>query len=324
MSLLVQKFGGSSVADAEKLLHVAHITKEAHDAGNDVIVVVSAQGDTTDRLLQKAREVSPKPAPREVDALLSAGEQVSAALTAMALRVLGVDAVSLSAWQLPIRTDGAHGDAQITDVGLTRVAEELERGRVVVATGFQGIDDSGDVTTLGRGGSDYSAVALAAAFGAERCVIYTDVDGVYTADPRICPTARRLSCVSCEDMYALARAGAQVLHDKCVRLAHSRGVKIEVRSCGTDSVGTHVVPEEAGSGVTGVTCRVSGRSSFAMVTLVGRRLPSLLLEKEAILALNAAGIVVHGIDAGERTLTLYVAPPYAHEAVCAVHDAIIK
>ena len=324
MSLLVQKFGGSSVADAEKLLHIAHIAKEAHDAGNDVIVVVSAQGDTTDRLLQKAREVSPSPMPREADALLSAGEQVSAALTAMALKELGVDAVSLNAWQLPIRTDGSHGDAQITEIGFARVTEEIARGRVVVVTGFQGIDASGDVTTLGRGGSDYSAVALAAAFGAEKCVIYTDVDGVYTADPRLCPTARRLPCISCEDMYALARAGAQVLHDKCVRLALSRGVEIEVRSCAADSAGTRVVPQEAGCGVTGVTCHVSERESFAVVTLVGRRLPSLRLEKDAILALNAAGIVVHGIDAGDRTLTLYVAPTRACEAMHVIHDAIIK
>lgn len=324
MSLLVQKFGGSSVADAEKLLHIAHITKEAHAAGNDVIVVVSAQGDTTNRLLQKAREISPSPTPRETDALLCVGEQASAALTAMALKGLGVDAISLNAWQLPIRADGVHEDAQITEIGFARVSEEMARGRVVVVTGFQGIDASGDVATLGRGGSDYSAVALAAAFGADRCVIYTDVDGVYTADPRLCPTARRLPCVSCGDMYALARAGAQVLHDKCVRLALSRGVVIEVRSCEKDSVGTRIVPEEAGSGVTGVTCRVSERDTFAVVTLVGRRLPSLRLEKDAILALNAVGIVVHGIDAGERTLTLYVAPPRACEAMRVVHDAIIK
>ena len=323
MSLLVQKFGGSSVADAEKLLHIAHIAKDAHDAGNDVIVVVSAQGDTTDQLLQKAREVSSSPAPREVDALLSAGEQVSAALTAMALQELGVDAVSLSAWQIPIHTDGTHGDAQITDVAPSRIAEEMARGRVVVVTGFQGMDTSGDVTTLGRGGSDYSAVALAVALGAEKCVIYTDVDGVYTADPRLCPTARRLPSISCEDMYALARAGAQVLHDKCVRLALLRGVVVEVRSCEADSAGTRVVPEEAGCGVTGVTCRVSERETYAVVTLVGRRLPSLRLEKDAILALNAAGIVVHGIDAGKRTLTLYVAPSHACEAMCAIHDAIL-
>ena len=324
MSLLVQKFGGSSVADAEKLLHIAHITKEAHDAGNDVIVVVSAQGDTTDRLLEKAKEISPSPAAREADALLSAGEQISAALTAMALKELGVDAVSLNAWQVPIRADGAHGDGQIKEVGFARIAEETARGRVVVVTGFQGINASGDVATLGRGGSDYSAVALSAAFGAEKCVIYTDVDGVYTADPRLCPTAQRLPCISCEDMYALARAGAQVLHDKCVALARSRGVVMEVRSCEANSVGTRVVPEEAGCGVAGVTCHASERDAFAVVTLVGRRLPSLRLEKDAILALNAAGIFVHGIDAGERTLTLYVAPPRAREAMCAIHDTIIK
>ena len=324
MSLLVQKFGGSSVADAEKLLHIAHIAKDAHDAGNDVIVVVSAQGNTTDRLLQKAREVSSRPEPREMDALISAGEQVSAALTAMALKELGADAISLSAWQLPIRTDGAHGDAQITEIALARVAEELAQGRVVVVTGFQGIDASGDVTTLGRGGSDYSAVALAVALGAEKCVIYTDVDGVYTADPRLCPTARRLPCVSCGDMYALARAGAQVLHDKCVRLALSHGVEIEVRSCGAESIGTRVVPEEAGCGVTGVTCRGSEQNSLMAVTLVGRRLPSLQLEKEAVLALNTSGIAIQGIDASERALTFYVAPSRAREAVRAIHDAIIK
>lgn len=324
MSLLVQKFGGSSVADAEKLLHIANIAKDAHDAGSDVIVVVSAQGDTTDQLLQKAREVSSSPEPRETDALLSAGEQVSAALTAMALRELGVDAVSLNAWQIPIHTDGTHGDAQITEISLARITEETARHRVVVVTGFQGINASGDITTLGRGGSDYSAVALAAALGAEKCVIYTDVDGVYTADPRLCPTARRLPCVSCGDMYALARAGAQVLHDKCVRLALSRGVEIEVRSCETDSVGTRVVPEETGCGVTGVTCRASERDAFTAVTLIGRRLPSLQLEKDAVLALNTAGIAVHGIDVTERALTFYVAPSRAREAVCAIHDAIIK
>ncbi len=324
MSLLVQKFGGSSVADAEKLLHVAHIVKEAHDAGNDVIVVVSAQGDTTDELLRKAGELSTNPPPREADALLAAGEQVSAALTAMALASLGVEAVSINAWQAPILTDGVYGDAQIVTIPNGRIATEAARRRVVVVTGFQGVDGSGNVTTLGRGGSDYSAVALAAAFHAERCVIYTDVDGVYTADPRVCRTARRLANVSCEDMYALARAGAQVLHDKCVRLAQTRGVMVEVRSCASDSVGTRVVPEECRCGVTGVTCRMREGDEYAAVTLVGGALPSLRTEKDAILALNAAGIVVHGIDAGERTLTLYVERTRRREAVCAVHDAVIE
>lgn len=324
MSLLVQKFGGSSVADAEKLLHVAHIAKAAHDAGNDVIVVVSAQGDATDELLKKAGELSASPPPRETDALLAAGEQVSAALTAMALASLGAEAVSLNAWQTPILTDGTHGDAQIVAIPRDRIAADTARRRIAVVTGFQGVSDSGDVTTLGRGGSDYSAVALAAAFHAERCMIYTDVDGVYTADPRICPTARRLESVSCEDMYALARAGAQVLHDKCVRLAQRRGVTLEVRSCAPDSAGTRVAAEECGRGVTGVTCRMREGDEYAAVTLVGRALPSLRLEKESILALNASDIIVHGVDAGERTLTLYVEKTRCREAICAVHDATIK
>ena len=173
------------------------------------------------------------------------------------------------------------------------------------------------------GGSDYSAVALAAAFGAEKCLIYTDVDGVYTTDPRVCPTARRLDRVSYEDMYALSRAGAQVLHDKCVALAQEKGVEPEVRSCEADSVGTRVVPDGGCQGVTGVTRRESEGDAYAAVTLVGAALPSLEIEKTAILALVAAGVAVHGVDAGERTLTLYVERGQSRKAVRAAHDAVI-
>ena len=321
MNLIVQKFGGSSVADAGKLLHISQIVKEARDGGNAVLVVVSAQGDTTDALVQKAHGVSERPSPRELDALLSAGEQMSAALTAMALESVGVPAVSLSAWQLPIRSDGVHGDARVEDVGRERVLTELERGRVVVVTGFQGVDSAGDTTTLGRGGSDYSAVALAAAFGARECRIYTDVDGVYTADPRLCPTARRLTRVSYEDMYALSHAGARVLHDKCVALAQEKGVEPEVRGCAANGPGTRVCAAGEGGCVTGVTVRDA--APWAAVTLVGRALPSLALEKDAILALNAASIVVQGVDAHERALTLYVARERGNEALRAVHDALL-
>ena len=323
MSLLVQKFGGSSVADAGKLLHIAHIIRDARGAGHDIVVVVSAQGDTTDRLIKKKNDISDAAVPRETDALLSAGEQMSAALLAMTLESIKIPAVSLAGWPLPIRTDGVHGDARIVDVGRGRVERELERGRVVVCAGFQGVDETGDVTTLGRGGSDYTAVALASAFGAERCLIYTDVDGVYTADPRICPTARRLESVSYEDMYALARAGAQVLHDKCVAMAQERGVEPEVLSCMPGSAGTRIGPSCGGRGVTGVTRRVRERETYATVTLVGGALPSLKIEKDAILALNAADIAVHGIDAGERTLTLYVERARADEALRAIHDAVV-
>ena len=322
MNLIVQKFGGSSVADAGRLLRVSQIVREERDAGYDVIVVVSAQGDATDELLQKSRGAAQKPSPRELDALLTAGEQVSAALAAMTLEAQGIPAVSLNAWQLPIRTNAAHGDAKIAEIGTRRVRAELLRHRVVVVTGFQGVDDAGDVTTLGRGGSDYTAVALAAAFGAERCVIYTDVDGVYTADPRLCPAARRMERIGYEDMYALSRAGAQVLHDKCVALAQEKGVTIEVRGTMPKSAGTRICADAA-ERVAGVTCREKSGDAFATVTVVGRALPSLEIEKRAILALNAAGIIVQGVDAGAGTLTVYVAQEHGHSALCAVHDAVL-
>ena len=322
MNLIVQKFGGSSVADAGRLLRVSQIVREERDAGHDVIVVVSAQGDATDELLQKSRGAAQKPSPRELDALLTAGEQVSAALAAMTLEAQGIPAVSLNAWQLPIRTNAAHGDAKIAEIGTRRVRAELLRHRVVVVTGFQGVDDAGDVTTLGRGGSDYTAVALAAAFGAERCVIYTDVDGVYTADPRLCPAARRMERIGYEDMYALSRAGAQVLHDKCVALAQEKGVTIEVRGTMPKSAGTRICAEAA-ERIAGVTCREKSGDALAAVTVVGRALPSLELEKRAILALNAAGIIVQGVDAGTGTLTVYVAREHGHSALCAVHDAVL-
>lgn len=320
MNLIVQKFGGSSVADAGRLLRVSQIVREARDAGYDVVVVVSAQGDTTDELLQKSRSAAQKPSSRELDALLSAGEQISAALTAMTLEAKGMPAVSLNAWQLPIRTDDVHGDAKITEIGTERVRAELERHRVVVVTGFQGMDNAGDITTLGRGGSDYTAVALAAAFGAERCVIYTDVDGVYTADPRVCPSARRLERVSYEDMYALSRAGAQVLHDKCVALAQEQGVVVEVRGTMPKSSGTRICKVSA-QRISGVTCR-DQKGDLAAVTVVGRALPSLALEKHVILTLNAAGIIVQGVDAGASSLTLYVSRDQCREALCAVHDSV--
>ena len=323
MSLIVQKFGGSSVANAGKLLHISRIIKAARSQGHAVIVVVSAQGNTTDVLLQRAGSISPHPSGRELDALLSAGEQMAASLTAMCLHTQGVSAVSLAAWQLPIHSDSAHKDARITGIGRERVERELSQERVVVVAGFQGLDAQGDLTTLGRGGSDYTAVALAAAFHADRCLIYTDVDGVYTADPRLCPSARRLERISYEDMYALSRAGAQVLHDKCVALAQESGVEPEVRACTEDAAGTLVCSASGSGRVTGVTRRLCEDGALAAVTLVGAAVPSLDLQKPAILALSNAGIDVQGVDAGERTLTLYVEPDRSQAALCAVHDAFL-
>lgn len=219
MGLIVQKFGGSSVRDRERLLRAMRIVRRTWEQGDDVVVVLSAQGDTTDALLARARELTEEPPPRELDALLATGETASVALGAIALASLGVPAVSLSGWQVPVGTDGTHGGANVRSVGAERIRQELAQRRVVLAAGFQGVDAAGDVTTLGRGGSDTSAAALAAFLGAERCIIYTDVDGVYTTDPRVCPTARRLAAVSCDQMLRLAANGAQVLHDRSVALA---------------------------------------------------------------------------------------------------------
>lgn len=318
MQLIVQKFGGSSLSGAEKLLHAAHITKEARKQGRGVVVVVSAQGDTTDRLLDRARELSPEPPARELDALLAAGEQASAALFAMALAALGVPAVSLCAWQLPIRTDGLHGDAHILAVDCARVLRELAAGRVVVAAGFQGVAGDGDLTTLGRGGSDTTAVALASALGAEDCVIYTDVDGVFTADPRLCPAARRLDAVSYADMYVLSRAGAQVLHDKCVRLAEANGLPLTVRSCAENSVGTRVAAADGPAPVTGVTRR------GGTVTLVGPGLPSAAAEKKIREKFASSEIPLQDVKPAPRSLTLAVPRERSAEALCLAHEIILE
>ena len=223
MSLIVQKFGGSSVRDYAHLLRMARIVKSRVDEGDDVVVVLSAQGDTTDGLLQKAKEISERPSLRELDMLLSAGEQMSAALGAMTLRSIGVEAVSLCAWQIPIETDGTHGNAEIELIDTARIRKELAEGHVVVAAGFQGVDENGDVTTLGRGGSDTSAVALAAALKADELIIYTDVDGIFSSDPRICQNAVRREVISYDDMLLLAQKGAGVLHERGVALARAGG-----------------------------------------------------------------------------------------------------
>lgn len=319
MGLIIQKFGGSSVRDRARLLRAMSIVKETRERGDDVAVVLSAQGDTTDALLARARELTEEPPERELDALLATGETASVALGAIALASLGVPAVSLSGWQVPVRTDGLHGGANVTDVGAARIRRELAAGHVVLVAGFQGIDAAGDVTTLGRGGSDTSAVALAAFLGAERCIIYTDVDGVYTTDPRVCPAAQRLERVSCDHMLRLAANGAQVLHDRSVALAARHGVTVEVRSCEEGSVGTLVVPCAESGEVTGVTR--SRRGEVTRVTAIGRTLPSLAAVRAAVSALEAAGIAVLGLEEGEQRITLLVKQADEDAALCAVHGA---
>ena len=238
--LTVQKFGGTSVADAARIRHVAEIVALTYDSGDDVVVVVSAQGHTTDALLEKAAELTPAPNPRELDMLVTTGEQVSAALMAMCLEEMGYPAISLTGRQAGVETTAVHGDARIVRIDTRRLLHELYRGRIVIVTGFQGISANGEITTLGRGGSDTTAVALAAALEADRCQIFTDVDGVYTADPRKYSHAVKLREISYDRMLAMAREGAQVLHDRCVELAKEHGIVLEVRSAFEDVEGTFV------------------------------------------------------------------------------------
>ncbi len=255
MALIVQKFGGSSVADRDRVMNVARIVAKTHADGNDVVVVVSAQGDTTDELIAKAGEITHDASQREMDMLMSAGEQISVALLSMALSSIGCPAISLTGWQAGFHTDRAYTRARIKRLDCERIESELSRNRVVVVAGFQGINKNDDITTLGRGGSDTSAVAIAAALHADLCQIYTDVDGVYTADPRLVPSARKLPQISFDEMLELASLGAQVLNNRSVELAKKYSVELEVRSSLTDVPGTIVkeVAQVEGMLIKGVT-----------------------------------------------------------------------
>ena len=240
MSLIVQKFGGSSVANKERVFNVARRIIETYKKGNSVVVVVSAQGDTTDDLIEKAAEISKNPSKREMDMLLSTGEQISISLLAMAIHELGYPAISLTGWQVGLNTDASYSNARISKISADRIKKELEHKNIVVVAGFQGINKYEDITTLGRGGSDTSAVALAAALGADLCEIYTDVDGVYTADPRIVKNAKKMDVISFDEMLELASMGANVLHNRSVEMAKKYNVNLCVRSSLNNNEGTVV------------------------------------------------------------------------------------
>lgn len=230
MSLIVQKFGGSSVANAERVMNVARIVTNTYKAGNDVVVVVSAQGDTTDDLIEKAMEINPKAAKREMDQLLAAGEQISISLLAMAIESLGFPVISLLGWQAGFNTNSVYGAARIKNIKTNRLQAEIAKHNIVVVAGFQGINRYDDLTTLGRGGSDTSAVAIAAAMHADKCQIFTDVEGVYTADPRKVEGARKLEEITYDEMLELATLGAQVLNNRSVEMAKKYSVELEVLS----------------------------------------------------------------------------------------------
>lgn len=267
MSLIVQKFGGSSVADTERIVNVASIIADTYRAGNEVVVVLSAQGDTTDDLIEKAAQINDAPSRREMDMLLATGEQISISLMAMALQKMGLPVISLTGWQVGMETDSNYSDARIKNVKGGRIREELDKNKIVIVAGFQGINKYEDITTLGRGGSDTTAVALAASLKADLCQIYTDVDGVYTADPRIVPGAVKLDEITYDEMLELASLGANVLHNRSVEMAKRYNVNLEVVSSFTRRPGTKV---REGSSVEKM--QVSGVArdlNVAMIALIG-------------------------------------------------------
>ncbi len=272
MGIVVQKYGGSSVADAEGIKRVAQRIVDAKRAGKDVVVVVSAMGDSTDELIDLAQQVSPLPSPRELDMLLTAGERISMALLAMAIGNLGQEARSFTGSQAGVITDGAHGKAKIIDVTPSRIEQALSTGAVAIVAGFQGVSqDTKDITTLGRGGSDTTAVALAAALDAEVCEIYSDVDGVFTADPRIVPSARKRDYISYEEMLEMAACGAKILHLRCVEYARRYQMPIHVRSSFSQKAGT-MIAEDHGEGQDmeqAIIAGVAHDRSEAKITVVG-------------------------------------------------------
>ena len=271
MSLIVQKYGGSSVADADSIKRVAKRIVETRKGGNDVVVVVSAMGDTTDELFDLALSVAPLPSGRELDMLLTAGERISMALLAMAIRAMGHEARSYTGSQAGMITDARHGSARIVDVNPTRVRAALDAGAIAIVAGFQGFNrGTGDITTLGRGGSDTTAVALAAALGADICEIFTDVDGVYTADPRIVHNARKIDRISSEEMLELAAAGAKILYIRAVEYARRQGVTLHVRSSFNNNEGTLVINPKDGENVEeAIIAGIAVDLGEAKITIVG-------------------------------------------------------
>ena len=308
MGIVVQKYGGSSVADAEGIKRVAQRIIEAKRAGNDVVVVVSAMGDTTDELIDLAQQVSPLPAGRELDMLLTAGERISMALLAMAIGNLGQRAQSFTGSQAGVITDGAHGKAKIIDVTPGRIEKALGAGAVAIVAGFQGVSqDTKDITTLGRGGSDTTAVALAAALNADVCEIYSDVDGVFTADPRIVATARKRDRVSYEEMLEMAASGAKILHLRCVEYARRYQMPIHVRSSFSKKTGTWITDDaEVENMEQAIIAGVAHDRSEAKITVVG--VPDKVGEAARIFeALSEAQInldmIVQNVSAASTNLT---------------------
>ena len=315
---IVQKFGGSSLADRDCLLRAAGLILEAARRGQHPVAVVSAAGDSTDELITQAFSLCPHPSPRELDALLATGEQRSAALMAITLQGFGVSARSFSGWQAGLYTEESHGDARVTHIEPERLLRAMEAGEIPVVAGFQGLTPLGEVSTLGRGGSDTTAVALAAALKADRCEIYTDVDGIYTADPRLVPEARLLPAIDRRDMLALAEGGSQVLHAESLRVAALSDQELRLLSTFTGSPGTLVrlLPEGERPALAGVTRDAEKHT----VTLAGRAAPD--CADAALSALRGAGIEALPAASGENDLRFAVRPGQELDALRLLHGML--
>ncbi len=321
MSVVVQKYGGSSVADPSRIQAVADRVRDTRASGHDLVVVVSAMGQTTDRLVSLASEITSNPTPREMDMLLTAGERITMALLAMALHDRGVDAVSYTGSQAGILTDSSHGEARITRITAERVRESISESKVVIVAGFQGVDpDSREITTLGRGGSDTTAVALAASLDAEACEILTDVEGVFSADPRVVPGARRIEAVSYEDMLVLAGGGASILMPDSVEHARANGVRVHVRSSFTDGPGTWVVADAPDREVVGIA--TDPEDGAGVITIVGSGAAQ--ATKRVAVALSDSGIASSVLGTGDRFARVEVPIERIDDAVRSTHEELFR
>ena len=320
MEIIVQKFGGSSVANTEMLFKVCkHITK-AKEKGKAVVVVVSAQGKMTDELVEQAQQLAIRPNKREMDALLSVGEQITAAKLAILLEYLGYKSVSLTGWQAGIQTNNESQNAKIEKVNTARIIEELEKEKIVIVTGFQGIDYEDNITTLGRGGSDTTAVALAAELNAKQCYIYSDVDGIYTADPNKIPQAKKLENISYEEMESLSSEGAKVLHDRCVEIGEKYNVPIITQSTFNDNPGTVITHKLESSGVKSII-----KKDISRISVIGYGISSKdeILQKILEIA-NKNSLEIFNIDISKTKISIIFKELVSDEILEQLHKKLIE
>ncbi len=320
MDTIVLKFGGSSVSDNEKLKIVANKTIKLYEEDNNIVVVVSAQGKTTDNLIKQAEQITTKPKKREMDMLVSVGEQISAAKLSILLNDLGYEAIALTGWQAGIYTNEENRNAKIEKIDTSRISKELENRKIVVVTGFQGIDKNGNITTLGRGGSDTSAVALAAELHAKQCYIYSDVDGIYTADPNKIETARKLKNISYEEMYSLSSEGAKVLHDRCVEIGENYDVPIITESTFNEHQGTVISHKLESSGVKSIV-----KKDVSKISIIGYGITT----KDNILSkileiINKNNLEIFNIDISRTKISVVFKDVVKDEILEELHDVLIK